>query len=74
MISCLTEVAAEATAALNDAGLPMPLFFFRSVHRRGTCHVCDARRSIRGRLATRVRQEIPKDGGKVRVLQLFKTS
>jgi hypothetical protein len=27
MISCLTEVAAEATAALNDAGLPMPLFF-----------------------------------------------
>jgi hypothetical protein len=27
MISCLTEVAAEATAALNDAGLSMPLFF-----------------------------------------------
>ena len=27
MISCLTEVAAEATAALNDAGLFMPLFF-----------------------------------------------
>lgn len=27
MILCLTEVATEATAALNDAGLSMPLFF-----------------------------------------------
>ena len=27
MIACLPEVAAEATAALNDAGLSMPLFF-----------------------------------------------
>jgi hypothetical protein len=27
MIACLAEVAAEATAALMDAGLSMPLFF-----------------------------------------------